>query len=55
MITITHDLNSALEISDKIIVLQKGKLLWQGKPCDIFKTNDEYIKKYIKATNIKML
>jgi len=53
MLTITHDLNSAIEISDKIIVLHKGKLLWQGKSHDIFKCKNEYIKKYIKATNIK--
>ena len=52
MITITHDLNSALQTGDRIVVLQYGKVIWQGKPKDIFKCENEYIKNYIKATNV---
>ncbi len=53
MITITHDLNFALEIGDKIIVLREGKVIWEGKPSEIFNCDNEYIKDYIKAANIK--
>ena len=52
MITITHDLNSALQIGDKIVVLQHGQIVWEGKPYDIFDCDIEYVKRYIKAANI---
>jgi len=37
---ITHDLNSALQIGDKIIVLRDGKITWSGKPDKIFDVKD---------------
>ena len=52
MITITHDLNSALQTGDKIVVLQYGKVVWQGKPYDIFNCENEYVKRYLKAANV---
>lgn len=52
MITITHDLNSALQIGDRIIVLRNGEIIWDGKPKDLFKVQDEYIQNYIKSANI---
>ena len=52
MITITHDLNSAIQTGDKIVVLQYGKVIWQGKPKDIFYCDNEYVQNYIKATKV---
>ena len=54
MITITHDFNSALQTGDKIIFLQNGQIIWQGKPNDIFDCKNEYIQKYIKAAHVKV-
>ena len=54
MITITHDLNSALKIRDKFIVLRHGEILWAGEPKDLFNVKDEYIQKFIKAANVKV-
>ena len=51
-ITITHDLNSAMQIGDRIIVLRKGEIIWDGYPKDIFNVKDEYIENYIKTANI---
>jgi len=53
MITITHDLNSAIQTGDRIIVLQHGETIWQGKPKEIFECKNKYIKDYIKATHVK--
>ena len=53
MITITHDLNAALQTGDKILVLQDGKIIWQGKPKEIFKCKNKYIQDYISATHLK--
>jgi phospholipid/cholesterol/gamma-HCH transport system ATP-binding protein len=52
IITITHDLNSAMKISDKILVLNKGNIIWQGKPHDICRAEHEYIIKFVKAANV---
>ena len=52
MITITHDLNSALKTGDKIIVLRYGEIIWEGKPENIFDIKDKYIQEYIKASGI---
>ena len=52
MITITHDLNSALRTGDKIVVLKEGRVVWEGKPYDIFSCKEEYVKKYLKSANV---
>lgn len=33
-IMVTHDQEEAKELSDQIIKMQRGKIIWQGKPCD---------------------
>ena len=51
-ITITHDLNSALKIADKIVVLRNGAIIWSGRPMDIFKAKDKYVKNYVASANV---
>lgn len=55
MITITHDLNSALQIGDKMVVVKCGKIIWQGATKDIFNVQDDYIQEYIKVANINKI
>ena len=31
-IMVTHDIREAKNISDKIIMMKKGRILWQGNP-----------------------
>lgn len=52
MITITHDLNSAIQIGDRILVLRDGEIIWNGKPKDLFNVDNEYIQNYIRSANI---
>lgn len=33
-IMVTHDINEAKTISDKILLMKSGKIIWQGKPED---------------------
>ncbi|MCR4742744.1 MAG: ABC transporter ATP-binding protein [Treponema sp.] len=33
-IMVTHDQEEAKELSDQIIQMQKGKIIWQGRACD---------------------
>ena len=53
MITITHDLNSALTTGDKVVVLRKGEIIWTGKPEKLFDVKDNYIQDYIRASGIR--
>ena len=52
MLTITHDLNSALQIGDRIIVLRYGEIIFDGPAFDIFDAKEKYIKDFIKAANV---
>lgn len=33
-IMVTHDINEAKAVSDQIILMKKGHIIWQGKACD---------------------
>ncbi len=33
-IMVTHDINEAKNLADKIILIKKGKIYWSGLPCD---------------------
>ena len=50
MLFITHDLNMARKYCDRIVVMEKGRLVEQGKTEDIFtKPKDEYTKRLMAA------
>jgi polar amino acid transport system ATP-binding protein len=50
MLIVTHEMNFAREISNKIIVLENGKILERGSPDDIFKhPREERTKQFINA------
>lgn len=40
-IMVTHDINEAKAIGDRIILIKKGKIYWQGKACDFEEKNLE--------------
>lgn len=46
-ITITHDMNSAKKISDKIAMLYKGEIIWQGNSSDMFSSNNEIVDQFV--------
>ncbi len=47
--TITHDMNSAKKISDKIGMLYKSKIVWEGLPSEIDTTSNEVVNKFING------
>jgi phospholipid/cholesterol/gamma-HCH transport system ATP-binding protein len=56
-LSITHDMASARKISDRIAMLYKGKLIWQGPTGQIDHSGNEYVDQFIhgRATGpIKM-
>ena len=49
-IVITHDMNSVLEIGDKINFLHKGNLEWIGNKTDILHANNEHLDHIVYAS-----
>ena len=48
----THDMNSVMEIGEKIIFLKQGILAWEGTKKDIFKTDNEAITDFVYSSNL---
>jgi phospholipid/cholesterol/gamma-HCH transport system ATP-binding protein len=48
----THDMNSVLEIGEKIIFLQNGNLAWEGDKNEIFKTDNESVTEFVYSSDL---
>ena len=48
----THDMNSVLEIGDKVIYLFEGKKIWEGASEDILRSENELLNKFVFASNL---
>ncbi len=48
----THDMNSVIEIGDKIAFIYKGQLWWQGDKHDILHTDNKEINDFVYATEL---
>ena len=48
-ITITHDMQSARKIADKIAMLFEGKIIWFGDVKDIDNSGNPYVDQFIKG------
>jgi len=48
----SHDMNSVMEIGEKIIFLKNGVLAWEGTNKDMFKTDNEAIVDFVYSSNL---
>ena len=48
----THDMNSVIEIGDKIAFIYKGKLWWEGDNNEILDTDNEELNNFVYATEL---
>ena len=48
----THDMNSVMEIGEKIIFLKNGVLAWEGSKKEIFKTDNEAIVDFVYSSEL---
>ncbi len=48
----THDMNSVMEIGEKIVFLKQGILAWEGTKHDIFKTDNEAVTDFVYSSNL---
>ncbi|MCK4562145.1 MAG: ATP-binding cassette domain-containing protein [Flavobacteriaceae bacterium] len=54
MITIinSHDMNSVMEIGEKIIFLKDGLKAWEGSHLNIFKTDNKAVTDFVYSSNL---
>jgi phospholipid/cholesterol/gamma-HCH transport system ATP-binding protein len=48
----THDMNSVMEIGEKVIFIYKGKKCWEGTNDDILNSTDKYLNDFVFASNL---
>ncbi|RLD54616.1 MAG: ABC transporter ATP-binding protein [Bacteroidetes bacterium] len=48
----SHDMNSVLEIGDKVVFIYKGCKCWEGTRKDILKTDNEALNNFVFATRL---
>ncbi len=48
----THDMNSVMEIGDKIIFLKNGIKEWEGTKNEIFKTDNEAVTNFVYSSEL---
>lgn len=48
----THDMNSVIEIGDKIAYIYKGQLWWEGTGLDILHSQNEELNNFVYATEL---
>jgi phospholipid/cholesterol/gamma-HCH transport system ATP-binding protein len=48
----SHDMNSVMEIGEKIVFLQNGNKAWEGSNKTIFKTDNEAVTNFVYSSNL---
>lgn len=48
----THDMNSVMEIGEKIVFLKDGKKAWEGSSEEIFKTDNKAVVDFVYSSNL---
>jgi phospholipid/cholesterol/gamma-HCH transport system ATP-binding protein len=46
-VSITHDMTSARRIADRIAMLHKGRIVWQGPTAEIDRTDNPYVDQFV--------
>lgn len=48
----THDLNSVMEIGDKVVYIHEGEKWWEGSNMNILRSNNKELNEFIFATKL---
>jgi len=51
-VVVTHDMNSVMEIGEKIVFLKNGSLVWQGDNTEIFKTENTDVTDFVYSSDL---
>ena len=50
-VVITHDMNSAFKIADKIAFLYEGRIFMEGSPDELRHTDNPYVKQFVSGSS----
>jgi len=48
----THDMNSVMEIGDKVVFIYEGKKIWEGSNTEIMHTDCKELNEFVFASNL---
>ncbi len=48
-ITVTHDMNSAFKVADRIVMLHEGRIIFDGTPEEIQTSENEHVKRFVQG------
>ncbi len=48
-VTITHDMSSVRKIADRVAMLYRGKIVWNGPRADIDHSGNAYVEQFVKG------
>ena len=48
----THDMNSVMEIGEKVLFLENGRKGWEGSNREVFKTENQSVGNFIYSSNL---
>jgi len=48
----THDMNSVMEIGEKVVFIHEGFKCWEGTRNEILNSNDKYLNDFVFASNL---
>jgi phospholipid/cholesterol/gamma-HCH transport system ATP-binding protein len=48
-IVVTHDMQSALKVGDRIVMLRQGKIVFDGTPADIRTSQDPIVRRFVNG------
>ncbi len=51
-LSITHDINSLKHISDRVGLLHKGKIIWEGENSELTSTDDPFVRQFITGSPV---
>lgn len=51
-VVVTHDMNSVMEIGEKIVLLKDGKLVWQGTKDEVFLTDNQDVVDFVYSSDL---
>ena len=46
-IVVTHDMQTAFKVGDRIVMLHEGKVIFDGTPAEIQKSEDVRVKQFV--------
>jgi phospholipid/cholesterol/gamma-HCH transport system ATP-binding protein len=48
----THDMNSVMEIGEKVVFIHEGFKCWEGTKDEVLSSNDKYLNDFVFASNL---